>query len=185
MRFGKRCIAGLAGAALAMLEWSGPLHAQVSGPSAFSETYGNWTVRCAIEPVQEGEGVRRCVMEQRFIWRDDESGQSRPLLTITLAPSDTGMEAVVMTPFGLRFDSGLRLNVDDHEGTTLTFHTCLSDGCIARGALPKDLIRSLWSGAVLRVEAEPATGGEAFRLEGPLSGFNAAGKRLLGELGDR
>ena len=185
MCIGRRFTAGLAGAALAMLAWGGLLQAQESEPSAFSETYGNWTVRCAIEQVQEGESVRQCVMEQRFIWRDDESGQSRPLLTITLAPLDTGMEAVVMAPFGLLFDSGLRLRVDSLEGTTLAFHTCLPDGCIARGTLPPDVVRSLWAGVVLHVEAEPAAGGDTFRLEGSLIGFSAAGKRLLEEIGDR
>ena len=185
--FGKWFVAGLAGVAFAMLEWSGPLHAQVSGPSAFSETYGNWTVRCAVERTQEGESVRQCAMEQRFVWQDGDSGQRRPLLTLILtpAPADGGMDAVVLAPFGLLFESGLRLRADKHEGTTLAFRTCFPDGCIARGSLSPETIWSFRAGAVLHIEAEPAAGGDPFRLEGSLDAFTNANERLLREIEDR
>ena len=183
MRFGRRFVAGMAGAALAMLGWGGPLQAQVSGPSAFSETYNNWTVRCAVEQTQEGESVRQCAMEQRFIWQDGDSGERRPLLTVVLTPSpaDGGMDAVVVAPFGLLFEPGLRLRADEHEGTTLAFSSCFPDGCIARGPLSPETIWSFRAGTVLHVEAEPAAGGDPFRLEGSLDGFTNASKRLLEE----
>ena len=181
MRFGRRFVAGVA--ALAMLGWGGPLQAQVSGPSAFSETYNNWTVRCAVEQTQEGESVRQCAMEQRFIWQDGDSGERRPLLTVVLTPSpaDGGMDAVVVAPFGLLFEPGLRLRADEHEGTTLAFSSCFPDGCIARGLLSPETIWSFRAGTVLHVEAEPAAGGDPFRLEGSLDGFTNASKRLLEE----
>ena len=184
MRFGRRFAAGVAGAALAMLGWGGPLHAQESGPSAFSETYNNWTVRCAVEQTQEGESVRQCAMEQRFIWQDSDSGQTRLLLTVVLTPSldDGGMDAVVVAPFGLLFEPGLRLRADDHEGTTLAFNTCVPDGCIAGGPLSPETIWSFRAGTVLHVEAEPADGSDPFRLEGSLNGFTNASKRLLEEV---
>ena len=195
IRFGRCFVAGLAGAALAMLEWGGPLQAQVPGPSAFSETYGNWTVRCAVGQAQEGEpgegegeGIRQCAMEQRFIWQDGDSGQRRPLLTVVLTPASAGggMDAVVVAPFGLLFEPGLRLRVDENpDGTRLEFHTCLPDGCVARGSLDRDMIDSFRAGKVLHVEAEPAAGGDPFRLEGSLDGFTNANKRLLLEFEGR
>ena len=186
MTFGRRFAAALAGAALV---WSGALYAQVPKPSSFSETYGDWTVRCAVGEAQEGgegaEGRRQCVMEQRFFWRDPESGQTHPLLTVTLVPSiaDGGMGAVVIAPFGLRFDSGLRLRADDAGAVVLSFETCFSDGCIVRGPLDRLAVESFRSGVVLHVEAEPAGGGDPFRLEGSLNGFTDANERLLEEAG--
>lgn len=185
MTFGRRFTAALAGAALA---WSGALYAQVSKPSAFSETYGNWTVRCAVEQPQEGgggaEGQRQCVMEQRFFWRDAESGRTQPLLTVTLVPSpgERKMEAIVLAPFGLSFEAGLRLRADEARRVFLVFHTCYAEGCIARGPLDEGAVESFRDGVVLHVEAEPAGGGDSFRLEGSLSGFTDANERLLAEV---
>ncbi len=181
--------AGLAAAVLAAAGWCGPLLAQEQVPSAFSATYGDWTVRCAagVASVDAAgaESPRQCTMEQRFLWRDDETGQTRQLLTVTLVPANRGMEAVAVTPFGLLFEPGLRLRADDHEGETLAFQTCLPEGCIARGALTPDTVWSFRAGMVLHVEAEPAAGGEPFRLEGSLNGFSTAHIRLLEEIGER
>lgn len=178
-------VVGFAGVAFAALGWGA--HAQVSGPSAFSETYNNWTVRCAVEE-QEGKSVRQCVMEQRFIWQDPQSGQRQPLLTVTLVPLVSpakGFEAVVVTPFGLKLKSGLRLRADEAPSTLLAFDSCFPNGCVARGALSQIMIESFRAGVVLHVEAEPAAGGDPFRLEGSLKGFTNAIDRLLGEVGNR
>ena len=187
IRFRKWFVMGLTGISLVMAGWSGPLRAQSSGPSAFSETYGNWTVRCAGEPAQGDESGQRCAMEQRFIWQDPESGRRRPLLTVTLTPlpADGGMEAVVLTPFGLLFADGLRLRADERRSAVLPFHTCFPEGCIARGPLDRETIAGFRAGAVLHVEAKPAAGGDSFRLEGSLTGFTSAYGRLLREIESR
>ena len=186
MRLGKWLVAGLMGVSLAMLGWIGSPRAQAAGPSAFSETYGSWTVRCT-EPAQEEESGTRCAMEQRFVWRDPESRQRRPLLTVTLTPlpADGGMEAVVLTPFGLLFENGLRLRADRQRTLVFPFHTCYLEGCIARGSLDREVIDGFRAGAVLHVEAKPAEGGDPFRLEGSLTGFTGAHKRLLREIEGR
>ena len=194
--FGKWCVmgrwlvVGSMGVALVMVDWSGLLRAQVSEPSAFSETYGRWTVRCAVEPPQEAQedgSGRRCAMEQRFIWEDPESGQRRPLLTVTLTqlPAGGGMEAVVLTPFGLLLADGLRLRAGERRSAVLPFHTCFPEGCIARGPLDRETIAGFRAGAVLHVEAKPAAGGDSFRLEGSLTGFTSAYGRLLREIESR
>ena len=184
--FARNFAVGLA-CAFSALGWGVPAQAQVSGPSAFSETYGNWTVRCAIEE-KEGESKRQCVMEQRFIWQDGDSGQRRPLLTVVLTPvpAGGGMDAFVLAPFGLLFEPGLRLRADENpDAARLEFHTCFPDGCVARGYLGRDVIDGFRAGNVLHVEAEPAAGGDPFRLEGSLNGFTNANKRLLLEIEGR
>ena len=160
---------------------AGALAAEDPAPSAFTATYGRWTVRCAQAP-GDGESVRRCAMEQRFLWRDDQSGQERVLLTVTLtAAKDGAMEATVLTPFGLLIGPGLRLRADSGRETVLSFHTCLPAGCVARGTLDPKAVWSFRAGAVLHVEADPAGGGDPFRLEGSLDGFSAASARLRAE----
>ena len=169
----------------AALLTAGSLAAQTVEPSAFTATYGDWTVRCAADG---GEGVPRCAMEQRFLWREGETGASHDLLTVTLtAPegADGGMEAVVLAPFGLSFERGLRLRADAGRETLLSFRTCLPAGCIARGALDRETVWALRAGAVLHVEADPAAGGDPFRVEGSLLGFDAARSRLLDETRQR
>ena len=181
-RFGGRSIAALAGVAFAALGWAGPLHVQAATPSSFSETYGTWTVRCAIAEAVDGASTRQCAMEQLFVWQRQESRQTQRLLTITLTPSDAGMEMAAVAPFGLLFRNGLRLRADAQEGVTLEFETCLPDGCLARGVLSPNAVRSFQTGKTLHVEADPAGGGDPFRLEGSLTGFSAAHARLLKEL---
>ena len=178
--FGKWLVMGLTGVSLVMAGWSGSLRAQTSQPSALSETYGNWTVRCTAEPAQEDASGRRCAMEQRFVWQDRESGQHRPLLTVTLTPLPAagGMEAVVLTPFGLLFAGGLRLRTDEGRSATFPFHTCLPGGCVARGRVDREMLDGLRAGVVLHVEADPADGGDPFQLEGSLIGFTSAYRRL-------
>lgn len=182
-RTGRRRRLAMAGAAaaVAVSAWAALGWSQSSQPRAFSEVYDDWVVRCA----SEGE-ERHCAMEQRFFWRNEESGQSRLLLTVTLTPGAEGeMEGVVLAPFGLSLERGLGLRADQHEGTTLSFHTCVPDGCIARGPLGSEVVWSFRVGTVLHVEADPAAGGDPFRLEGSLNGFSDARERLLRETGSR
>ena len=171
--------AALAGAAAAQ---------DATAPSAFSETHGAWTVRCAegaaAEDGEAGDGARRCAMEQRFVWRDPDTGQDSPLLTVTLIPvagEDRTVVATAATPFGLRVAPGLRLSADEAEGTTLAFLFCLPDGCIAQAQLTPETLWSFRAGVVLNIEAEPAAGGDPFRVEGSLNGFSAAWARLVAE----
>ena len=155
--------------------------AEDPAPSAFTADYGRWTVRCA-QTAGEGESVRQCAMEQRFLWRDEQSGQDRVLLTVTLtAAKDGAMEATVLAPFGLLIEPGLRLQADKGRKTVLSFHTCFPAGCVARGTLDPQVVSGFRAGAVLHVEADPAGGGDPFRLEGSLDGFSAASARLRAE----
>lgn len=176
--------------ALAALALAGAAAAQdETAPSAFSETHGAWIVRCADAAAAEDEasgGERRCAMEQRFVWRDPETGQDSPLLTVTLTPvpgegETAAILATAAAPFGLRIAPGIRLSADEAEGTVLAFLFCMPDGCVAQAQLTPETLWSFRAGVVLNIEAQPAEGGEPFRVEGSLNGFSAAYARLVAE----
>ena len=175
-----------AGAALAALAHAAPVAAQdAPPPSAFSETHGAWILRCVAD-AEDGDSARRCAMEQRFIWRDPETGRESPLLTVTLtpAPGEDGvatLEATVTTPFGLLFAPGLRLSADDAAPATLAFRFCLPDGCLAQARLAPETLWSFRAGVTLRIVADPASGDRPFHVEGSLDGFSAAYARLAAE----
>ena len=174
-----------ASAAFAALLWSAPLATQAPepAPSAFTETYGTWTVICGLEDAGDGARERRCAMEQRFVWRDEDTGQTRQLLTVTLTPTgDSGAEAAALAPFGLLLTNGLRLRADDSEAAVLGFETCFPEGCLARGTLNAAALEAFRAGLVLHVEADPSAGGDPFRLEGSLDGFSAASARIEREM---
>ena len=174
----RRSAAVPAAALAAVLIVPGPLAAQA--PSAFTETYGDWVVRCAIEETGDGGSIRRCSMEQRFVVRDDATGDQRLLLSVVLVANDGGVEAEVLAPFGLLLQSGLRLIADDGPATTLGFETCYIQGCIARGALDDTILAAFRAGEALHIEADQGSE-EPFRLDGSLRGFSAASDRLQGE----
>ena len=157
---------------------AGPLFAQA--PSAFTETYSDWTVRCAVEETGDGGSLQRCSMDQRFVTRDEAAGGERLVLAVVLAVANGGVEATVLAPFGLLLEPGLRLRADDGQPVTLAFETCYPDGCIARGALDEAALAAFRAGDALHVEAD-AQGDNGFRLEGSLRGFSAAIDRLRGE----
>lgn len=156
-----------------------PLAAQE--PSAFTATYGDWTVRCIAD--RDDPDRRFCAMEQRFLWRDADSGQDMPLMTVTLAPAGDTLEVTAVAPFGLLLEAGLTLRTDERQPVLLAFRTCLPEGCFAVGTLASETVAGFRAGRVLHVEAEPAAGGEPFRIEGSLLGFTAAHDRLLEEAG--
>ena len=168
---------------VALLCWAVPSAAQ--GPSAFSETYGDWRVACAVDPGEEGAAretppAPRCVLEQHIDWRESESGQARRLAVATLsAPASDGqVDAVFSVPFGLLLSGGLRLSVDKGEAFAhLPFYICLSGGCVVQGRLDGEAVRLLEHGRILVLEMV-STGGQPFRVEMSLSGFTAAFARL-------
>src|SRR5690349_15348213 len=69
---------------------------------------------------------KTCGLAQQQI---DNKSRHR-LLAIELKPSSSGLQGVLVLPFGLALDKGVTLKIDDGAPTApLPFRTCLFDGC--------------------------------------------------------
>lgn len=94
------------------------------GASALNETHGDWTITCLA-----AEDAVQCTMVQTQV-----SGEARQrVLSIQFAAVDAGgsAEGVLVLPFGLRLDAGVRLAIDENGPLAdRRFSTCLPVGCV-------------------------------------------------------
>lgn len=148
-------------------------------PGAFSETHGDWLVECTLRETADGQQNRQCTMEQRLALHDEESGQTRQLLTVTLTlPQPDGAAMSVLTPLGLLLDRGVELEIDTGRGFRLPFRTCLSVGCLAQGQLAGEILDRLGAGKILTARMVESTGKQLLQVQVSLEGFAAASARL-------
>ena len=148
-------------------------------PGIFSETHGDWIVECTTRDTTDGQHGRQCTMEQRLSLHDEESGQTRQLLTVTLTSSQPdGVAMSVLTPFGLLLDRGVELEITAGKGFRLPFQTCLSVGCLAQGQLAGEILDQLGTGKILTARMVESTGRQLLQVQISLRGFAAASARL-------
>ena len=193
-------LCGLRGLVVAFLVWGvhAPALAQTTDPDAatsqagqpqdrpgpvalgtFSETHGDWLVECTMRETTAGQQSRQCGMEQRLALHDEESGQTRQLLTVTLTlPQPDGAAMSVLTPLGLLLDRGVELEIDTGTGFRLPFRTCLSVGCLAQGQLTGEVLDQLGGGKILTARMVESTGKQLLQVQVSLEGFAAASARL-------
>jgi invasion protein IalB len=161
------CNCILAGVALAAL----PVGAQDAsalpgGATSLQETYDDWLVQCATQ--QTGKA---CAMQQEQ--RAQETGQR--VLAIELRPAGTGVEGVVILPFGLALAKGATVQVDEGKvSAPLAFSTCLPAGCVAPLTFNAEMLQGLRKGSALKINVTPDGGGEPIALSVSLKGFSAA-----------
>ena len=165
----------LLAAALALA--AGDAGAQASRPSSFSETYGDWQVKCG-SPSETAP--RQCGMEQELHVRDEKTGRSHRLMVVTLMASKKGggVELSALTPFGLLLARGAKLRIDKGElFGPLPFWTCLRGGCVLRGPIGASRTTLLGKGKKLHLEMI-STAEKPFNVAISLKGFTNAFKRL-------
>lgn len=163
-RWGRRGV--LAALAAVAMTSSGAAQA----PSARSETYSDWVVRCQVGD----DEVQRCWMMQTL---SRESGNER-VLQLELAVADGTTRMSLLAPFGLDLSEGAQLMVDEEAVAALDFHTCLPAGCLVQEDASEALLGALRRGQQLTVGFTVAQGGQPLRLTMSLAGFSAAHNRL-------
>lgn len=139
------------------------------GPGSLVETYQDWVVAC-----QAQETVTACVMRQ--VQSNNQTRQR--VLTAELTPNGSGLNGVLLMPFGLALDEGVSLKIDEDDAPGLTFATCLPTGCLAPVTFDEALVARLKVGTVLHVTARPFNAGQAAQLGVSLRGFTAALNRV-------
>lgn len=144
-----------------------------NGASSLTETYGLWTVNCA---VQNGEKV--CAL-----LRQEVNNQNQPVISMNVSINNDGVvSGVLIVPFGILVSKPVELKVDDTKVVIETsVRTCMPAGCIVPIAFDKNAIAGLRSGKQLNLKATSAGNNEQVldNLFIQLDGFGAALDRLI------
>lgn len=145
---------------------------QGEAPSAIQETYRAWQVVC--QPDSSGKG-KLCAMSQER--SDSKSGQR--VMAAELRPSQDGLQATFIMPFGLALQAGVALQVDDNPPTpAIPFSTCVPAGCILPVNFDDKVVGVLRKASTLTMKIKTVAG-EDMALTFSLDGFTAASQRLV------
>ncbi len=139
-----------------------------NGASSINETYGDWSVACSI-----ADSRKICVMSQAQ--GDKQTGER--LFAIELqTPKDGKTDGVLLLPFGLKLDDGVKLKLDEQNlGQGARFSTCYPQGCIVPVSFPTVATDAMKKGTSLIITATNVAGGsEVPTLKVSLNGFTAA-----------
>ena len=127
-----------------------------------------WSVNCS--NLASGTELI-CEMTQSIVLSENNQRLASAVFVKTAGQS--GTEAVLTLPFGLKFSDGLVAKVDDAEVAKLEFLTCEAQGCFARSSVSADWMSAMRAGAQLRIEAQNAQG-EPITFGFDLTGFSQA-----------
>lgn len=166
-----RTLAGLV-LALALLTGGATAQGLPGGATSLNEAHGDWTVAC-VAP----EGVARCVMNQTQV--SAENRQRILAIELTAAENSNAANGVLVLPFGLHLDSGVRLVIDESPiPEPLRFSTCLPDGCLVPLAFEAATVTVLRAGTALSVTVMANDSGQEATFSISLVGFTSALARL-------
>lgn len=156
-------------------------------PSALTESYDDWTVRCATQgaagekaieavKIKPGEGTRQCSLSQT-----QANGNGQRVLLMELRPADDGrLRGNLILPFGLALQKGATFAVDDlPPGKPAPFRTCLPVGCVVSLLFTDAITQSLRSGTKLIVNAQASDPEAVVPFSISLKGFDAALQRTI------
>ncbi|WP_297322455.1 invasion associated locus B family protein [uncultured Bartonella sp.] len=143
-----------------------------NGASSLTETYGLWTVNCAVQ-----NGEKACALV-----RQEVNNQNQPVISMNVSSNnDDTVSGVLVVPFGILVTKPIHLKVDDTKAVIQTsVRTCMPAGCIVPIAFDRNAIASLRSGKQLNIQATSAGNNEQVldNLFVQLDGFGSALDRL-------
>ncbi|MDJ1157026.1 invasion associated locus B family protein [Chelatococcus sp. SYSU_G07232] len=142
------------------------------GAGSLVETYQDWVVAC-----QAQNNVTTCVMRQ--VQSNAQTGQH--VLTAEFRNAADGkLEGVLLMPFGLALAQGAAAKIDENAtGLTLSFSTCMPQGCIAPVSVDAATAGKLRSGTTLNVSAAALNPPQPVRFKVSLKGFSSALSRIV------
>lgn len=156
-------------------------------PSALTESYDDWTVRCATQGAaadkageaakgKPGAGARECSLSQT-----QANGNGQRVLLMELRPAEDGrLRGNLILPFGLALQKGATFAVDDlPPGKPAPFRTCLPVGCVVSLLFTDTITQSLRSGTKLIVKAQASDPEAEVPFSISLKGFDAALQRTI------
>jgi len=140
------------------------------GADAMREIHGDWLVVGTVQPGETGF-QKTCVIAQEQIHNDTR----QRLLLIELRPEAGRIRGMLVLPFGLLFQKGVVLQVDEHSpAPAVPFRTALPVGCVVELEIDALRLALLKSGKTLHVHAIIADNGNPVSFGISLNGFSTA-----------
>jgi len=151
-----------------------PAPAQSEGPTALSETFGDWLINCQTSTDAK---KRNCQMTQEQV--DGKTGQRVLMIALGAPDAKTGVSnSTLVLPFGLDISKGVQIKVDDTDLTKTSISTCLPQGCIAPLSFDSKAMTALAKGKQAVISMTAFNGGQDVNGNISLKGFAAASSRL-------
>ncbi len=108
------------------------------------------------------------------------SRQKKRVLAIELNVAGSGAGGMLILPFGLDLDQGVRLQIDDQSPVIkVRFRTCIAAGCLVPLAFDSEMLKRLRGATFLKVRAVTADGGNSAVFSVSLHGFGAVLDRAV------
>ena len=127
--------------AIASLALAGSLaFAQAPAPQRTTATYGDWTMRCELQPGPPP--VKQCEMVQTAT----AQGQANPIAQVAIgrATKTEPFHVVIQLPINVWIPAGVHFVYDPKvQGITAAFKRCVPVGCFADFDLTEDLLKKL------------------------------------------
>ena len=166
-----RPLAGLV-LALALLTSGAAAQGLPGGATSLNETHGDWTVACTTH-----EDIARCALTQTQV--NGQDGQRVLAVQLTAGQDGEAVNGVLVLPFGLRLDSGVRIALDEAAPREpLRFSTCLPAGCLVPLAFDAATVTAFRAGTALSVTVIANDSGQEAVFSISLSGFTSALNRI-------
>lgn len=140
------------------------------GADALREVHGDWLVLGAIQ-ANETSTQKSCVIVQEQIHNDTR----QRLLLIELRPDAGKVTGTLVLPFGLLFQKGVVLQVDEgSRAPAIPFRTALPAGCFIDLEIDALRLSLLKTGKTMQIHAIAADTGQIVTFPVSLNGFASA-----------
>lgn len=137
------------------------------GASSRTETFEDWTVSCA-----SANGKTQCVVSQTQT--QQQNGERVLDIRLSLVQQDKRYQGNLTLPFGLEFERGVSVQLDDGEiGKPFAFKTCLPGGCIVPLSFDQATFDAMRKGTALNLAAV-SIDNQNIPFSVSLKGFGAA-----------
>lgn len=170
-------IVSLTGLALA-LAGGGVFAQQAQAPQRTTATYGDWTMRCELQPGPPP--VKQCEMVQSAT----AQGQPNPISQVAIgrATKTAPFHVVIQLPINVWIPAGVHFVYDPKvQGITAAFKRCVPIGCFADFDMNDDLLKKLRALTAQGKYEFKDAGQRVVAIPVSFTGFNQAYDALLKE----
>lgn len=143
-----------------------------NGASAVSESYGDWAMNCTLR-----DGRKSCSLVHQQV--DNRSNQRVVAVEINVRAADRA-EGNVIVPFGLLFEPGVTIQLDDGAPSApFKVRTCVPGGCTVPVTFEAKVLDAIRRATTLKINGAAADTEKPVSFSVPLKGFAPAYARAV------